>query len=116
MIYRCDIWRKGPDTTDPEMGDYVIPGEYEEHLTDVFCNYSYDVRRTTGEREGVERQLSIRYIDIFVPLTTDVTSQDLITQIRDRLGNVVIFNDIDIVATQVEQTRGWVRLVCQERK
>lgn len=116
MIFRCDIWRRGADTVDDETGGYTIPGEFAEHLTNVFCLYSYDVRRTTGERETVERQVSVRYMEVFVPLGTDVHSEDVITEVRDRRGNVVIRNAIDIIATQVEVARGQIRLVCQERR
>lgn len=116
MIYRCDIWRKAADSVDAETGAYTVQGEYEEYLTDVFCNYSYDVRRTTGERETEIRQSSTRYMTVFVPLETDVTADDMVAQIRDRLTNGVIYNDIEIVAVHPEATRNHKRLVCQERR
>lgn len=117
MIFRCDIWREAAASTDAETGAYDIPGTHAAHLTDVFCAYSYDVRRTTGEREGETRQSSVRYLEVFVPIDTDVQAgTDIIAQIRDRAGNGVIYNDIDIVAVQPEHYRNWKRLVCQERK
>lgn len=116
MIFRCDIWRPAASGVDDETGEYDIPGTPAEHLTDVFCSYSYDVRRTTGERETESRQLSVRYLEVFVPIGTDVNSNDIITEIRDRRGNVVIHNDLEIMATQVEIRRGAIRLVCQEER
>lgn len=114
--YRCDIYRKGAASTDSEMGIYPVDGDYAVHLTDVFCMYSYDVRRTTGEREAEVRQSSTRYMTVFVPFGTDVRSDDIIVAIRDRRGQGVIYNDIDIVAVQPEAERNQIRLVCQERR
>lgn len=98
------------------MGIYDVEGAYASHLTDVFCMYSYDVRRTTGEREDEVRKSSTRYMTVFVPFGTDVRSDDRIVAIRDRRGNGIIYNDIEIVAVQPEAERNQTRLVCQERR
>lgn len=114
MIYRCDIYRRGASGVDDEIGAYPIEGDWASHLTGVFCSYSYDVRRTTGERDSETRASSTRYLTVYVPIDTDVKSADKITEIRDRLGNVVIYNDLDIVAAQPEHRRNQIRLVCEE--
>lgn len=117
MIYRCDIHRLGthtPADETEEAYDYENHATYEPHLTDVMCFYFYDVRRTTGEREMVDRQALVEYLTILVPLGTDVTNKDRVVEIRDRRGQVLISNDIDIVAAQRDPTQ--IRLICQERR
>ena len=112
MIYRCDIFRRTPG---PEpLPGYEGESEWLPHYTGVRCFFWYDIRRTFGEIQSIDRVGHQEFMSFVVPLGLDIVENfDAIVEVRRRNGEIILDRRLRIVSAMPEHSA--LRLLVQER-